>query len=147
VTFDTSARVDRRKPRSRKLSGRALVHAIDGPERPYPGYLFSDRQFFERPKHNPFAGASFVITSITPQITSPVLNQPYTFQLVQEGGVAPITWAVSSGTLPLGLVLSASGVISGTPTATGLQAFVVTATDSSAVPVATARSLSIQVNP
>lgn len=146
MTFNTDSRVDRRRPRSRKLSGRAVVHAIDGQERPYPGYHFSGRQFFTRPNHNAFAGGDYVVISITPTIPSPVLNQPYTYQLEQEGGVEPITWALTSGILPVGLTVSASGLISGTPTETGLQSFVMSATDSSATPVTTARSLAIQVN-
>ena len=45
-----------RKPVTRRLSGRALVMAIDGPEKPFPVYTFSRRVFIERPRHNPFRG-------------------------------------------------------------------------------------------
>ena len=41
---------------------------------------------------------------------------------------AAATWAVTGGALPAGLLLSASGVLSGTPTATGSSSFQVTAT-------------------
>lgn len=43
-----------RKPVRRVISAKSLVHAISGPEQDYPVYPFSRRQFFERPKHNPF---------------------------------------------------------------------------------------------
>lgn len=56
MAFDTSARVNRRKPVTRNLSGRALMHAIDGTERPYPVYHYSGRRFLEKPNHNPFKG-------------------------------------------------------------------------------------------
>ena len=47
------------------------------------------------------------------------------------GGVQPYAWAVTSGTLPSGLILNrTTGVISGTPTAIGASSFSVTVTDS-----------------
>ena len=55
-------------------------------------------------------------------------NQP----LTASNGIAPYTFAVTSGSLPTGLTLSSSGTISGTPTAPGIFNFTVTATDSTA---------------
>lgn len=48
-----------------------------------------------------------------------------------SGGIAPYSYAVTGGALPTGIGLSASGTLSGTPTAFGSFAFTVTATDSS----------------
>ncbi|KQZ57518.1 hypothetical protein ASD53_07745 [Lysobacter sp. Root559] len=49
-----------------------------------------------------------------------------------SGGTAPYTYAVTAGALPPGITLAAStGVLSGTPTASGTFNFAVTATDSS----------------
>lgn len=60
-------------------------------------------------------------------------------------GTAPITWSVSSGSLPDGLTLnSATGVISGTPTSTGTSNFTVRATNG--VDSAT-KTLSITIDP
>ncbi|WP_010545311.1 beta strand repeat-containing protein, partial [Sphingomonas elodea] len=54
------------------------------------------------------------------------------------GGVAPYSFAVTSGTLPAGLILdTATGVVSGTPTAIGSYNYAITVTDS-ASPAATA---------
>ncbi len=39
----------------------------------------------------------------------------YSFQLTAVGGTPPYTWTVASGSLPAGLHLSSSGLISGTP--------------------------------
>src|SRR5262245_36881132 len=51
-----------------------------------------------------------------------VQGQPYTATLAATGGTPPYTWSIVSGTLPAGLSLGTStGVISGTPTATGVS--------------------------
>jgi hypothetical protein len=49
--------------------------------------------------------------------TPPVgyVNLFYTHSLLATGGTPPYTWSITSGTLPLGLVLSLNGSISGTP--------------------------------
>lgn len=51
-------------------------------------------------------------------------------QTLAATGTAPITWSTDSGSLPAGLTLSLSGIISGTPTATGTFTFTVKATNS-----------------
>jgi uncharacterized repeat protein (TIGR03803 family) len=53
----------------------------------------------------------------------------YSQTITASGGSAPYTFA-ASGSLPPGVSLSASGVLSGTPTAAGAYTFQVTATDS-----------------
>jgi hypothetical protein len=146
VTFDTSARVDRRKPQVRNISGRGAVHAIAGPEQPYPVYQFSNRAFPEKPNLNPFVNSDFAIISITPNFPSPVVGQVFSYQLEEEGSTGAVTWSLSAGSLPGGLSLSASGLISGTPTTTGLVVAHILASDAGP-PVNIARSrLAIQVN-
>ncbi|MGI8689019.1 MAG: putative Ig domain-containing protein, partial [Thermomicrobiales bacterium] len=49
--------------------------------------------------------------------------------LAAAGGTAPYTFTVTTGMLPTGLMLSPSGLLSGTPTAGGTFTFTVTATD------------------
>jgi hypothetical protein len=56
-------------------------------------------------------------------------NVAYNQTLTVGGGTGSKTFALTSGTLPTGLTLSTSGVISGTPTASGSFSFTVTATD------------------
>ena len=55
-----------------------------------------------------------VITSSLPTCT---MGVAYSQVFMATGGIAPYTWAIISGTLPAGLSLSSSGIISGTPTA------------------------------
>jgi Putative Ig domain len=56
-------------------------------------------------------------------------STPYTETLHATGGEEPYTWAVTSGSLPEGLTLGATGVISGTPTESGESTFEVAVTD------------------
>jgi hypothetical protein len=56
---------------------------------------------------------------------------PYSATLSASGGVPPYSWSIASGSLPAGLVLSASaGTITGKPTAMGTFNFTVKVTDS-----------------
>jgi hypothetical protein len=59
---------------------------------------------------------------------SGTLNVPYSFQFV-SGGVGPWTFVVTAGSLPTGLTLSSSGLISGTPTIHGVADWFMTITD------------------
>src|SRR5215471_8574143 len=59
-----------------------------------------------------------------------VISVPYSTTLTSTGGMGPFTWALSSGTLPPGLTISAGGTISGTPTTLGSTTFKVSVTDS-----------------
>lgn len=86
----------------------------------------------------------------TVQITTtslPTATQGTAFSatLAATGGTAPYTWSVSSGALPIGISLSSSGVISGTPTGNGTSSFTVKVTDSTTPAAQTAQSLSITV--
>ncbi|WP_348270052.1 putative Ig domain-containing protein [Edaphobacter paludis] len=72
--------------------------------------------------------------TLTPTtLSSAMVGTLYSETLGASGGdsSATYTYALSSGSLPAGLVLSASGAISGTPTAAGSFSFTLTATDSS----------------
>jgi hypothetical protein len=85
----------------------------------------------------------------TASLQSGTVGLAYSQTLGASSGVQPYTWSLAGGTLlPPGLSLSSSGVISGTPIATGTTNFTVQVTDSSepAHQVATA-NLSITVNP
>jgi len=65
------------------------------------------------------------------------LNLAYQFQLVATGGVAPYNFAIISGTLPDGLLMSSQGLLSGTPTQVGLTPIVIEISDSNAPTSAT----------
>jgi hypothetical protein len=72
------------------------------------------------------------VVSISPSsLPAGVTSSPYSQTLSAANGTgAGYTWAKISGSLPPGLSLSGSGVISGTPSATGSYSFTVQVTDS-----------------
>lgn len=65
----------------------------------------------------------------TQNLSNGTIEMAYSQTLTASGDV-PITWSRASGTLPNGLTLSASGVISGTPKTAGTFDFTVKATNS-----------------
>jgi hypothetical protein len=82
----------------------------------------------------------------TSSLTSGSIGVPYSATLTATGGVPPYTWSITSGSLPAGLTLSSSGLISGTPTATETQTFTVQAADSQSTPATASASLSLTIN-
>jgi len=81
-----------------------------------------------------------VTITITPS-ASPITVSPATLPtltagtlfsqtLTSSGGLAPYTYALQSGVLPVGLSLTSGGVLSGTPTQRGAYSFSVRSTDS-----------------
>lgn len=67
---------------------------------------------------------------VTASLPNGVVGTAYSATLVASGGKAPYTWSIASGALPVGLILSSSGTISGLPTVAGLVAFTVQVMDS-----------------
>ncbi len=68
--------------------------------------------------------------TITPTILSGgAVGISYNQTLTASGGVAPYTYALSTGSLPPGLTLNSSGLLSGTPTTTGTFNFTIQVTD------------------
>jgi hypothetical protein len=71
------------------------------------------------------------MTVVTTSLPDGEASTPYQVFLVAEGGTAPYTWSLDTGTLPAGVTLSAAGELSGIPGAAGTFDFTVRATDSS----------------
>jgi len=75
----------------------------------------------------PAASPITVSPTTLPTMTA---GTPFSQTLTSTGGLAPYTYTLQSGALPVGLTLSSSGVLSGTPTQRGGYAFTVRSTDS-----------------
>ncbi|PHV30213.1 autotransporter outer membrane beta-barrel domain-containing protein [Janthinobacterium sp. BJB312] len=87
----------------------------------------------------PYAGArAYSLTVASPTIsvapaTLPAMTAGVAFSqaITASGGTAAYSYAVTTGSLPVGLSLAANGTLSGTPTTAGAYSFSITATDSS----------------
>lgn len=92
-----------------------------------------------------------IIINTLPTITTSTLpngelTAAYNQTLGVSGGGSPFTWSLFSGSLPSGVSLNAStGVLSGTPTASGTFSFTVEVTDSFSQ--STTQALSLVINP
>lgn len=86
------------------------------------------------------------LTVATGSLANAIQGSAYSATLAPGGGTAPYTWSISAGSLPAGLSLNAStGVISGTPTGTGISSFTVRVNDSGSQ--SATKPLSINVYP
>ena len=87
------------------------------------------------------------LLSITTASTLPPagVGAPYSQTLAASGGTAPFTWSIVSGALPAGLTLSSAGVITGTPTTSGVSLFTLQAADSTGAIATQAFSLTVTV--
>jgi hypothetical protein len=93
-----------------------------------------------------------VTPATPPQITTTSLpggraTQPYNFEVQATGGIGELAWSVSAGAPPVGLTLSSTGAISGTPTSEGPSNFTVTVTDSFGQTDTQALSITISAAP
>ena len=74
------------------------------------------------------------------------VSTTYSATLAASGGTTPYSWSVSSGSLPVGLTLTAStGQISGTPSQTGSFPFTVQVKDSSSTAQTATKALSLTI--
>ncbi|WP_168356317.1 putative Ig domain-containing protein [Lysobacter enzymogenes] len=107
-----------------------------------------------------FAIAPATLTISPATLPGGVVGTAYSQSLSSSGGIAPYTYALASGSLPVGIALSSAGAISGTPTLAGNYGFAIRSTDDAgynttvnysiavadAVPVAVDDSASTQAN-
>lgn len=87
-----------------------------------------------------------VVVFATTVLSNGSLTAPYFKQITAAtGGTPGFTYALASGSTPLpaGITLAANGTIAGTPTASGVFPFSITATDSKGCSATTAFSLTI----
>lgn len=126
----------------------SCVVNVDGTAQPSSTYAFSSPTLinFTIPSSlGSTAGTAHTITVTCPQPTL-TLNTPvtlpnakvgvsYTSNLSQQaqvqGGLPPLTYSLTTGTLPTGLTLSPSGVVSGMPSGAGSFNFTYTVRDNS----------------
>jgi hypothetical protein len=110
--------------------------ALDAGDGTAPGLPSTDQRGFARISGTAVDIGAFEVQDplfSTTALANGTYDTPYsqTLTATATGGAAgPLTFAVTSGTLPPGLSLASDGTLSGTPTAAGAYTFTVTATDS-----------------
>src|SRR5262249_35120471 len=83
-----------------------------------------------------YASATLTIRVFEPVVVagatlpSAGINQSYSATVAAVGGFAPYAWSLAGGTLPAGVTLTPSGVVTGTPTQSGSFTFIAMAMDS-----------------
>jgi hypothetical protein len=85
------------------------------------------------------------ITTSSP-LTAGTVGSAYSLALGSTGGTAPYAYETLSGSLPGGLSLSEAGILSGTPTDSGIFSFTVQVTDDADATATKAFSLTINVS-
>jgi hypothetical protein len=92
----------------------------------------------------PAQGSALTIT--TTSLSAVTAGTAYSNTLHASGGTTPYTWSLTSGTLPTGLSLQSSGVLSGTTSQTGQFSITVQVADSSSPKKTATQSLALTVN-
>ena len=87
--------------------------------------------------------AASPVSITTSSLPNGQVGAAYSQTLQASGGTGSFTWSISSGSLPAGLNLSASGQIAGTPTTSGTSNFTVKATDTASGSATRALSISV----
>jgi uncharacterized repeat protein (TIGR03803 family) len=101
------------------------------------------------------SGSTTVVVGSTPtllisttSLASGMVGTGYLQTLGATGGIPPYTWSVAAGSLPPGLtLLPSTGAISGTPTTSGTDSFMVQVADSATTPSKATATLSIKIVP
>jgi len=91
------------------------------------------------------ASASAPVQITTTSLPSGQAAVAYSTTLAAIDGISPYKWSITSGALPAGLTLAATGAISGKPTTSGTFSFTVHVADSASSPSSASRSLSITI--
>jgi hypothetical protein len=76
------------------------------------------------------AAAGEPLSIQTVSLPKALLRQQYRFELGAQGGISPLHWEVTGGSMADGLAIGPDGVLSGVPIETGDFRFTVTVTDS-----------------
>jgi hypothetical protein len=94
-------------------------------------------------------GQPSILVATTPAPPAGIVTNTYpgfAFAVASAGSPSPWTWAVTSGSLPDGLIMGADGSLMGTPTAAGSFTFTVTVTDSAQPPASGSQAFTVTIN-
>lgn len=109
-------------------------------------------QVADSASHTASGSFSLTVSCATLAITSPATlpagtqSSPYSFQMTASGGTGALTWALNTGSFPSGVSISSSGLISGTPSASGSFTPNVKVTDSCSTPQSVNQTESLTIS-
>ena len=86
------------------------------------------------------------VSSVCP-LPQAAAGAPYSYQLETVGGTGPFVWILSGGSLPPGISLSGTGLLSGTPQGTGTFNFSLSVADAAQQSAAKACALTVGTAP
>lgn len=117
----------------------------------FPLFLLALTPFFAAAQDTATKSLTLTVNA-APIVISPatlpqgMVGLAFSTTVTASGGLAPYTFTVSTGTLPAGLTLSAStGVISGTPTASGPSTITIKVADSETIPQTATQSYTVNI--
>ncbi len=110
-------------------------------------FLFGDcgGRISDPPANTAASQAKPALAIATASLPGGAAQSVYQANFSASGGEAPYAWKLSAGALPVGLSLSAAGMISGTPGGSGTASFSVTVTDAEAEPQSASGNFQIVV--
>ena len=89
------------------------------------------------------ASSTAALAVSTGSLPAGTIGTAYSSSVQATGGQSPYTWTITSGTMAIGLTLSSSGTISGTPTTAGTASFTVQAKDAANATATKALTLTV----
>ena len=107
----------------------------------------SETFIFLSPAGSETIGTTAPLAISTASLAAGTVGGAYSQPLAASGGIAPFTWTLTSGSLPGGLSLNSSGVISGIPTIAGNFTFTAMVTDYKGTTAAKSLSIAIVAVP
>ncbi|MEP6957207.1 MAG: putative Ig domain-containing protein [Nitrospirota bacterium] len=105
-----------------------------------------NQQSATKPLSITITAAPPTLTITTTSLPDGTVNQSYNATLADTGGTGAHTWDLASGSLPVGLSLSAAGVITGTPTTAGTSSPTFRVRDSGTPQQTATKQLSMTIN-
>ena len=114
------------------------VRALDGPDAPEFVYGIDVQG-------TTVGGIPLAILTEADDVPDGVVGSPFLFLLEAEGGIGPRVWRISNGFLPQGIDLEPTGLLSGTPTESGVFPFEAEVSDSDDGSEADRRFFSLEI--
>lgn len=99
------------------------------------------------PKSSSNKGGGSALKFAVTTLPTGAAGTTYSAALQVSGGTSPYTFSLVTGSLPSGLVLSATGAISGKPTGSGTSDFTIQVSDSSSPAQTVQQAFSLTINP